>query len=225
MLTRDKNDKKETLLSSKEHNPPSLPLNIRLKGAAEELEEEWTPEVAWGELSHRVESELLEHILRFKLTLTERPYLEWTWHDEPNRGGKECTILAHIHTGTNRVSVQKRKHLHWMDLTLTPSLSNESELTIVAHSLLRGLEVPDIARHIPKNKPLSSQASPQAARKKKRFARLDMTALTNTATDSPATNQGARSEREDGDKLHPTDVASQPGSTSHPATRNRLTYA
>jgi hypothetical protein len=76
-----------------------LPLNIRLKEPAEELEEEWYTDAAWGELIHRVEVELKDQILRYNLSINEKPRLEWSWQDEPNRGGTECTILVHIHTG------------------------------------------------------------------------------------------------------------------------------
>jgi hypothetical protein len=109
VLTRDKNAQKETLMCSKDHTSPSLPLNIRLKGPAEALEEEWSSEAAWRELIHRVEAELIEQTLRYYLTISEKPRLEWSWHEEPNRGGRECTILAHIHTGTNGVSVKKKE--------------------------------------------------------------------------------------------------------------------
>jgi hypothetical protein len=46
VITRYKNAQKETLMRSKEHTPLSLPLNIRLKGPAEELEEEWSTDTA-----------------------------------------------------------------------------------------------------------------------------------------------------------------------------------
>jgi hypothetical protein len=42
VITRYKNTQKETLMRFKEHTPPNLPLNIRLKGPVEELEEEWS---------------------------------------------------------------------------------------------------------------------------------------------------------------------------------------
>ncbi len=65
----------------KDHTPPSLPLNIMLKGPAEELD------AAWGELIHQVEVELKDQTLRFYLSISEKPRLEWSWQDEPNRGG------------------------------------------------------------------------------------------------------------------------------------------
>jgi len=48
VITRYKNAQKEMLMRFKEHTPPSLPLNIRLKGPAEEFEEEWSIDAAWG---------------------------------------------------------------------------------------------------------------------------------------------------------------------------------
>jgi hypothetical protein len=95
----------------KEHHPPSLPLNIRLKGPAEALEEEWFSEAAWGELIRQVEAELNEQTLRYNLSISKKPSLEWSWHDEASRGGMECTILVHIHIGTKGVSLQKKKTL------------------------------------------------------------------------------------------------------------------
>ncbi len=71
----------------KEHTPRSLPLNIWLKGPVEELEEEWSIDAAWGELIHQVEVELKDQTLRFYLSISEKPRLEWSWQDEPNRGG------------------------------------------------------------------------------------------------------------------------------------------
>ncbi len=142
-------------MCSKDHTSPSLPLNIRLKGPAEALEEEWSSEAAWGELIHRVEAELIEQTLRYYLTISEKPRLEWSWHEEPNRGGRECTILAHIHTGTNGVSVKKRKHLHWIALDLTLSLNNEIALTVPAHNLLMGLGAAYTTRQELRNKSAS----------------------------------------------------------------------
>ncbi|CAM6044071.1 unnamed protein product [Sphagnum compactum] len=135
-ISRYKNAQKETLMRFKEHTPPSLPLNIRLKGPAEELEEEWSTNAAWGELIHQVEVELKDQTLRFYLSISEKPRLEWSWQDEPNKGGMECTILVFIHTGLKGVSVQKRKNLHWIALDHTPDLNNEVAFTVLAHNLL-----------------------------------------------------------------------------------------
>jgi hypothetical protein len=56
--------------------------------------------------------ELEEKVLRYKLTLKDRPKLEWAWQEDKSRGGMECTILAHIETGTNALNIQNKRHLH-----------------------------------------------------------------------------------------------------------------
>jgi len=86
VLTREKDAQRETLLHSKMHTLPSLPLSIRYSRPAVEPEAEWTPNAAWEDLIHRVEVELEEQILRFKLIINERPQLEWSWQGELNRG-------------------------------------------------------------------------------------------------------------------------------------------
>jgi len=178
VITRYKNVQKETLMSFKEHTPPSLPLNIRLKGPAEELKEEWSTNAAWGELIHRVEVELKNQTLRYYLSISEKPRLEWSWQDEPNRGGMECTILVFIHTGLKGVSVQKRKNLHWIALDHTSDLNNEVAFTVPAHNLImRKGEVDSSCQEL-RNRSTSIQASPQATRKK-RLTRFDMTILMN----------------------------------------------
>jgi hypothetical protein len=52
-----------------------------------------------------LEAEPEEKILRYKLAVKYRLCLEWSWQEEPGRGGMECTILAHICIGTNAISV------------------------------------------------------------------------------------------------------------------------
>jgi hypothetical protein len=134
----------------------------------------------------------------------------------------ECTILAHIHTETNGVSVKKRKHLHWIALDLTPSLNNEITLTVPAHNLLMGLGAADTTRQELTNKSVSIQASPPAARKK-RFSRLDMTVLMNPEIDSLVSTQGDSRDGSKGSKFQPNTSISHPGSISQLAARNRLT--
>jgi len=160
VIIRYKNAQKEMLMRFKEHTPPSLPLNIRLKGPAEELEEEWSTDVALGELIHRVEVELKDQTLRYYFSINEKPRLEWSWQDEPNRGGMECTILVFIHTGLKGVSVQKKKNLHWITLDHTPDLNNEIAFTIVAHNLLMRKGEVDSSRQELRNRSASIQASP-----------------------------------------------------------------
>ncbi len=121
---------------------------------------EWTPNAAWVDLIHRVEVELEEQILRFKLIISERPQLEWSWQEELNMGGMECTILIYIHTGAKGVSVQKRKYFHWKALEQTPNLNNEVAFAAPAHNLLMRSDVEDTTRQAFRNKSASIRASP-----------------------------------------------------------------
>jgi len=118
------------------HTLPNLLLSIRYSGPAIEPEAEWIPNAAWVDFIHRVEVELEEQILKYKLNISERPQLEWSWQDALNRGGMECTILVYIHTDEKRVSVQKRKYLHWKALEQTPNLNNEVAFVAPTHNLL-----------------------------------------------------------------------------------------
>jgi hypothetical protein len=112
VLVREKNSQKETLAHSKNQTLPSLSLSITITGPAEVAEEEWSPNSTWADLIQRIELELEEKILRFKLRITEQPQLEWPWQEELSRGGMECTILAYIDTGSSALSVQNKRHLH-----------------------------------------------------------------------------------------------------------------
>lgn len=81
----------------------------------------WDTSSAWSELVQRMEFELEEIFLRYKLSIGERPHFEWVWHEEPSRGGTNCTILAHIDTRESALSVQNKKHLHWKALDFIPA--------------------------------------------------------------------------------------------------------
>jgi hypothetical protein len=105
VLVREKNSQKETLVNSNNQASPSLPLNIRIMGPAET---EWTHNLAWADLIQRLETKLEEKVLRYKLTLKDRPQLEWSWQEEMSRGRVECTILAHIDTKTSALSIQNK---------------------------------------------------------------------------------------------------------------------
>ncbi|CAM6056899.1 unnamed protein product [Sphagnum tenellum] len=177
-------------MHSKPHTLPNLPLSIRYVGLAIEPEAEWTPNTAWADLIHQVELKLEEQILRFKFTISERPQLEWSWQEALSRGGMECTILVPIHTGEKGVSVQKRKHLHWKALEQTLNLDNEVTFAAPTHNLLMRSSEEDLTRQALRNRWASLRASPQAAIKKKRFTRLDMTIMMNPETSSPDPAQG-----------------------------------
>ncbi len=211
------------LMRFKEHTLSSLPLNIRLKGPAKELEEKWSIDTAWGEFIHRMEVELKDQTLIYYLNISEKPRLKWSWQDEPNRGGMEWTILVFIHTGLKGVSVQKRKNLHWIALDHTSDLNNEVAFTVPAHNLLMRKGEVDSSRQELRNRSVSIQASPQAARKK-RLTRLDMTILMNLEVDTLISAQEDLKEGSEGSKLPLTFVTSPLGSISQPAARSRLTY-
>ncbi|CAK9198445.1 unnamed protein product [Sphagnum troendelagicum] len=70
MLTREKISIKETLVYSKNQARPSLPLNMRVTGPTEA---EWTKDSTWADLTQRLEAELEEKVLRYKLTIKARP--------------------------------------------------------------------------------------------------------------------------------------------------------
>ncbi len=48
----------------------------------------------------------------------------------------ECTILAHICTGTVAISVQNKHHLHWKETESITVMNNEAEFSTTAHDLL-----------------------------------------------------------------------------------------
>jgi len=109
VLSRERDNQKEILVNIKGNDLPNLPLHIRCMSASEE---EWTPASALEDLNRSVESELEEKILRFSLNLRGRLALEWSWQEDQAKGGWECSILAHINTGSSGISAQKRKNLH-----------------------------------------------------------------------------------------------------------------
>ncbi len=137
MLTRDKNSNKETLVYSKNQARPCLPLNLRIMGPTEA---EWTQEAAWADLTQRLETELEEKILRYKLSIKTRPLLEWSWIKENNRGGTKCTILAHVDSGSSALSVQNKLHLHWKVFDGKTGMGNEMEFSAPAYNLLMKTE-------------------------------------------------------------------------------------
>jgi hypothetical protein len=56
----------------------------------------------------RIELALEENILRFKLSITKKPELEWVWQEELSKGGMECTIFAYIDTRSSALSVKNK---------------------------------------------------------------------------------------------------------------------
>ncbi|CAM6055883.1 unnamed protein product [Sphagnum tenellum] len=143
----------------------------------------------------RLELELEENILRFKWCIKDQPHLEWSWQEEKNRGGMDCTIVVHIDTGTSALSTQNKRHLHWKVLDPTQEMNNDMEFSTSAHNLLRKTDTGNSTSQAHRNKSASLLASPQAARKK-RFTKLDLALMT----------------------------ARLLGSIGPPAARNKLTY-
>jgi hypothetical protein len=151
------------LIHSRNQALPNLPIGIRITG---NVEEDWSFNPTLEELIQRVETELEESVLRYKLPLKDRISLEWSWREEPSKGGMECTILAHIPTQTNAISIQNKMHLHWKTLESITAMNNEVEFITLAHSLLLKLGVVGEDWQAHKSKIANIKASPQATRKK-----------------------------------------------------------
>jgi hypothetical protein len=143
VLAREKNFRKEIIVHSKSQARSSLPTNIRIMGSTEA---EWPHDSAWADLIQRIEVELEEKVLRYKLTLKDRPKLEWSWQEVPNKGGVECMILAHIDTGESALSIQNKRHLHWKVLELILGMNNDTKFAAPAHSLIMKAETESMIR-------------------------------------------------------------------------------
>ncbi len=113
VLSREKDKKEQILVHARNQTLSDLPLSIRVTGPPEER---WTHTSAQEDLILRLEAELEEKVLRYKLAVRSNLHLEWSWQAEPGRGGMECTILAHVRTGSSALSVQNKRHLHWKEL-------------------------------------------------------------------------------------------------------------
>jgi hypothetical protein len=223
VLTRDKNAQKETLVQTKNQAQPNLPLCIRITGPTIDSKVDWTPSSAWADLTQRLELELEEKILRFKLSLTDQPRLEWVWSDELSRGGMECTILAHIDTGSSALSVQNKRHLQWKVLDNIASMNNNVEFAAPAHNLLKKLNGESSARQAHKNSSASLMASPQAARKK-RYTKLTLCQLMAPQKESSAPTDVCNGEEGEAQEPSISSRTTHPGSFSQPAARNKLLY-
>jgi len=171
----------------------------------------------------RIEQELEEKILRFKFSIGDRPQLEWAWHEEPSRGGIDCTILAHIDTGASALSVHNKRHLHWKALDLILSMNNEVEFTTSTHNLLKKVDAGNTTRQAHNNRAASILTSLQATRKKI-FTKLDLARMLAPQEASVDLYQVAKEGVGGDQKPLPCVVCSFPGSISQLAARNRLTY-
>ncbi|CAK9252092.1 unnamed protein product [Sphagnum jensenii] len=123
-------------------------------------EVEWIQDSAWADLTQCLETELEEKVLRYKLIIKAHPQLEWAWQKEPSRGGTERTILAHIDSGTNALSIQNKRHLHWKVLDGKQGMGNELEFSAPAHILLMKTKAVHSEHQENKNRSASIQASP-----------------------------------------------------------------
>ncbi|CAM6073044.1 unnamed protein product [Sphagnum tenellum] len=77
VLTRTKEEKKETLVHCRNQSQPNLPLYFKISSPTEAAETEWTQESTRADLIQRLELELEENILRFKWCIKDQPHLEW----------------------------------------------------------------------------------------------------------------------------------------------------
>jgi len=162
--------------------------------------------------------ELEEKVLKYKLTLKDRPKLEWSWQEVKSRGGVECTILAHIDTGASTLSIQKKQHLHWKVLELIPGMNNDVEFAGTAHNLLMKAETESSTRQESKNRTASIQTSPQAARKKC-FTKLDISTMVSTQSDDTAPTRDKIIRQDGGQEAPPCDNTRTSGSIGRPPSR------
>jgi len=220
VLAKEKNSQKETFVHSKNQASLNLPLSIKFTGP---LDAKWTQSFTLADITQRLETELEKKVLRYKLALKDRLHFEWSWQEELSKGGMECTILAHINTRTSVLSIQNKRHLHLKALEDIPSMNNEIEFSASAHNLLLKTGAESTARQTHKNHIASTQASPQAA-KKKRFTKLDITTLEPTRMDN-VIRTGAEREADDGGQDSLTSATNKTqGSIGSLAARSRLTY-
>jgi len=214
VLSRQRDNQKEILVNVKSNDLPNLPLHIRCMSASEE---EWTPASALEDLTKSVESELEEKILRFSLILKGRLTLEWSWQEDQAKGGWECTILAHINTGLSGISTQKRKNLHWRTLESITSMNNDVVFAGSAHGLLLKTGPASTDRQMRKSTSTSLLASPQAARQKKRYVKLDLSTLFPSYPSD--LSQASQSREDTGQGVQEVAHYDHMGSISQPATQ------
>ncbi len=161
------------MIYAKNNALPGLPLSIKITGSTEE---EWTHASALEDITRSIESELEDKILRYSFNLKDCLSLEWSWQEDKNRGGWECTILAHISTGSSAISVQNKRHLHWRSSVSLTDMNNDIEFVGPAHNLLLKSGPVSTERQVRMSEVASQMASPHAIRKK-RFVKLDLSKL------------------------------------------------
>jgi hypothetical protein len=86
-------------------------------------------------------------------------------------------LTRNVEAGLSAISAQKKKKLHWRTPESMPSMNNDVVFSGPAHSLLLKTSPTSTDRQTRKNTSASLLASPQVARKKKRYIKLDFLAL------------------------------------------------
>jgi hypothetical protein len=94
------------------------------------------------------------------MVVKEKLHLEWCWQAEPGRGGMECTILAHIRTGSSAFSVQNKRHLHWKEIETISIMNNDTGGAMAAHNLFLKREHLCMEHLVHRQKMASILASP-----------------------------------------------------------------
>ncbi|CAM6073525.1 unnamed protein product [Sphagnum tenellum] len=216
---RESDNQKEILINVKSNDLPNLPPHIRCMSASEE---DWTPTLALEDLTRSVESKLEEKILRFSLSLKGRLALEWSWQEDQTKGGWECTILGHINTSLSGISAQKRKNLHWRTLESIMSMNNNVVFVGPAHGLLVKTGPASMDRQTRKSTSTSLLASPQAARKKKRYVKLDLSTL--VPSNPPGLFQASQSGEDTGQGDQESARYDHMGSISQSTTRKHSSH-
>jgi hypothetical protein len=125
------------------------------------------------ELIKHVVVNLEDNVLRHQVPMEETLNLKWSWREQPNKGGFECTILAHVLAEANLVSIQSKKKLHWKMFDVISTMNNEVDFVALAHNLLLKKVTEGTDRQLYKNMISSVQVSPQTT-KKKHFTSLDL---------------------------------------------------
>jgi len=172
ILSREKDEKEQIMVHARNQTPPDLPLSIQVTGPPEER---WTHVSAQEDLILRLEAELEEKVLRYKMAVKGNLHLEWSWQAEPGGGGWSAPSLP-TRTGSNALSVQNKQHLHWKEIRSISAMNNDTRGAVATHNLLLKKD-PSSTEHLThKQKMASILASPQAARKK-RFVKLELGSL------------------------------------------------
>ncbi len=84
VLSRKKEERKQILVHTRNQAPPDLLFNIRVTSPSEER---WTQAFTREDLVCRLEAELEDKILRYKMKIKDNLQLEWCWQAELSRGG------------------------------------------------------------------------------------------------------------------------------------------